>query len=91
MTTAILKYETLSELLLPLAEEFETGNRHGVRLDGSRMAQSEVLRECVAELLAEGWLDQCDLSNRYKLTNAGYKHFGIRMKALRTLAEMSVS
>ena len=91
MTTAILRYETLSELLVPLAEEFEGGNRHGVRLDGSCMAQSEALRECLAELLAEGWLDQCDLENRYKLTEAGYKHFGARMKALRTLAECSVA
>jgi hypothetical protein len=91
MTTAILKYEILTELLLPLAEEFETGNRHGVRLDGSRMAQSEALRECISELVAEGWLDQCDLSNRYKLTDAGYKHFGTRMKALRTLAEIGVA
>ncbi|HTW25205.1 MAG TPA: hypothetical protein VMD78_16505 [Candidatus Baltobacteraceae bacterium] len=91
MTTAIMKYEALSEVLVPLTEEFEAGNRHGVRIDGSRMAQSEALRECIAELLAEGWLEQCDLSNCYKLTGAGYQQFGARMRALRTLAACSVA
>jgi len=91
MTTAIMKYEALSEILLPLAEEFEKGNRHGLRFDWSDMEESGPLKECIAELIAEGWLDQCHLANRYRLTEAGYKHFEARLRALRTLAEVAVA
>lgn len=91
MTTAIMKYEALSEILLPLAEEFEKGNRHGFRLDPLGMEKSGPLTECIAELIAEGWLDQCYLAGRYRLTEAGYKHFEARLRALRTLAEVGVA
>jgi hypothetical protein len=91
MTTAVMKYEALTEILLPLGDQFEAGNPRGLKLDPSRMEQSEPLRECLAELIAEGWLTQGRLLNHYKLTKEGYQHFEPRLRALRTLGEFGAA
>jgi len=84
MTTAIMKYEALSEILLPLANAFETGNEHGLRLDPSSREEGP-LKECLSELIAEGWLARCLSLNHYALTMEGYRHFEPRLRALRDL------
>jgi len=85
MTSAVMKYEVLTTILLPLAEEFEGESRHGLALEPLCAEESEPLKECLAELIAEGWLAHCCPSNRYKLTKEGYQHFEPRLRALRIL------
>jgi predicted transcriptional regulator len=91
MTTAVMKYEALTEILVPLAERFEAGDVHGLRLDASRIETAQPLRECVDELLAEGWLTQGLVRNHYRLTEEGYRHFGPRLHALRTLGDFGTA
>jgi len=85
MATAVMKYQVLNEILRPLAERFEAGDAHGLKLDSSHMNMPESLEECLAELIAEGWLERCSLLNRYKLTEEGYQHFLPRLRALQML------
>jgi hypothetical protein len=85
MTIAIRKYAALTELLLPLAEEFEAGNPRGIALELASTKEPELLKECLAELIADRWLTQCHSSNLYKLTEEGYQHFEPRLRALRVL------
>jgi len=91
MKTAVMKYEALTEILPSLAERFEAGDLGGVGLDASRVAASQPLRECVAELLVEGWLTQGLRSNHYRLTEEGYRHFAPRLHALRTLGDLGAT
>jgi hypothetical protein len=91
MTTAVMKYEALTEILLPLGDQFEAGTPHGLKLEPSRVEESEPLRECLTELIAEGWLMQGRLLNHYKLTREGYQHFETRLRALRTLEGQSAA
>ena len=90
-TTAVMKYEALTEILLPLAEQFEADNPRGLALEPARAEESEPLKECLAELIAEGWLTPCCPLNHYKLTKEGYQHFEPRLRALRTLGESSTA
>ena len=89
--TAVMKYEALTEILLPLAERFEAGDLDGVKLEASRVEAFGPLRECAAELLEEGWLTSGRLSNHYRLTEEGYRHFGPRLHALRTLGDLGTA
>jgi hypothetical protein len=91
MTTAVMKYQALTEILLPLADQFEAGNGRGLQLGPWRTQQSEVLQECVAELIAEGWLEEGSVLNHYRLTAEGYQHFAPRLRALRTLEDFSAA
>ncbi|MFZ1203830.1 MAG: hypothetical protein WA369_10940 [Candidatus Acidiferrales bacterium] len=91
MTTAVMKYEVLTELLLPLAERFEAGDPDGLKLEASRPEAFWPLRECVAELLEERWLTAGRLSDHYRLTEEGYRHFGPRLHALQTLGDLSAA
>jgi hypothetical protein len=85
MTKGILKYEVLNDLLLPLADQFEAGDPNGLPLAPSSVDESEPFKECLAELVAEGWLASCRQKNHYKLTRDGYVHFEPRRNALRTM------
>ncbi len=87
MTTALVKYEALTRALLPLVDQFEADNSRGLKMEPSCVEQSEPLKECVAELLSEGWLEECGPSNYYKLTTEGHQHFATRVRALRTMRE----
>jgi hypothetical protein len=86
-----MKYEVLTEILLPLAERFEAGDLDGLQLEASRVETFGPSRECVAELLEEGWLTSGRLSNHYRLTEEGYRHFGPRLHALRTLGDLGAA
>jgi|HubBroStandDraft_4_1064222.scaffolds.fasta_scaffold2320161_1 hypothetical protein len=79
--------EILNELLLPLADEFEAGNPHGRTFDPSCPEEFEPLRECLADLIAEGWLAQRGPFKIYVLTPDGYRNLKPRINALRALGK----
>lgn len=83
------KEEILDEILLGLADSFEAGNRHGygIEQDPLRPEEFEPLRECLADMISEGWLTQRYSFRIYDLTPAGYRHFKPRIQALRFLGK----
>jgi len=79
------KREILDQILLGLADQFEAGKGH-VRTYAPSCAQDyEPLRECVAELVAEGSLADFRKTNSYSLTPAGYLKYKPRIDALRVM------
>jgi hypothetical protein len=66
-------------------QKFPIGNPRGIALELPSTKESELLKECLAELIADRWLTQCHSSNLYKLTEEGYQHFEPRLRALRVL------
>ena len=55
MKPATTRDEVLDEILLGLADEFEAGNPHWRTLEPSCPEEFEPLRECIADMIAEGW------------------------------------
>ena len=85
--------EILDEMLLNLADGFESGNRTVRTFSVSSVEEYEPLRECFAWMVAEGFArsfptPQCWMVS---LTPEGYKHFKPRIDALRALAPMNAS
>ena len=75
----------LDQILIPLADQFEARNRnrwhsfetgHGIGYEG--------LRECLAELVAEGSVLRHP-SERFKFSDSGYTKYIHRIRALRAL------
>jgi hypothetical protein len=85
MKPATTKDEILDEILPGLADEFEAGNPHGRTFEPSCPEEFEPLRECLADMVAEGWLVQRYRMKIYNLTPAGYRQFKPRVQALRVL------
>ena len=85
MKPATTRDEVLDEILLGLADEFEAGNPHWRTLEPSCPEEFEPLRECSADMIAEGWLTQRRPFKTCNLTPAGYRNFRPRIQALRTL------
>lgn len=83
--------EILDRILLPLADEFEAGNRRG-RIDPTS-TENEDVRKCVAMLIAEGSLTEFMIaslrSGMFQLTNEGYRKYKPRIDALRMLPQAS--
>jgi hypothetical protein len=88
MKPAPTKDAVLDEILLGLADEFEAGNPHGRTFEPSCPEEFEPLRECLADMIAEGWLAQRRPFNIYNLTPAGYRNFKPRIQALRALGKL---
>lgn len=75
----------LDQVLLPLADLFESGipnQRYG--FNGSQITEYESLRECLAELVAEGSVLR-DYSGNFQFSPTGYAKYAPRIEALRTL------
>jgi hypothetical protein len=76
--------DMLDEILRPLADEFEAGNKRGRTIE-----EYEPLRECVATLITEGLLTEILIESQktgiYRLTNEGYRKYKPRIEALRAL------
>lgn len=87
MKPATTKDEVLDEILLGLADEFEAGNPHGRTFEPSCPEEFEALCECLADMIAEGWLTQRRPLRIYNLTPAGYRNFKPRIQALRALGK----
>jgi hypothetical protein len=87
MKTAPTKEELWYGVLLGLADTFEAakGQWFGIEPDPSCPEEFEPLRECLAEMIAEGWLAQYRPAKIYALTPAGYRHFLPRIQAMRAL------
>jgi hypothetical protein len=87
MKTAPTKDEIRDQIILGLADSFEAGNPHGqfIEHDKSCPEEFEPLRECLVEMIAEGWLARSPLK-LYCLTPAGYRHFKPRIQALRAFS-----
>jgi hypothetical protein len=77
----------LDAILLGLADEFEAGNPHGRTYEPSCPEEFEPLRECLAEMISEGWLAQRRPFKIYSLTSAGYRNLKPRIQALRTFGK----
>ena len=75
MKVATTKEEVLDEILLGLADNFEAGNPHVREFAPSCREEFEPLRECLAEMIAEGWLMQLHPAKLYCLTPAGLPQF----------------
>lgn len=63
MKHATTKDEVLDEILLGLADEFEAGNLHGRTFEPSCPEEFEPLRECLADMIAEGSGGGCPLGD----------------------------
>jgi hypothetical protein len=87
MKPAITKDEVFDEILLGLADEFEAGNPHGRTFEPSCPEEFEPLRECLADMIAEGWLTQKRPFKIYNLTPVGYRNLRPRIQALRALGK----
>jgi hypothetical protein len=85
MKPATTNNEILDEILPGLADEFEAGNPHGRTFAPSCPEEFQPLRECLADMIAEGWLTQRRPLKIYSLTPAGYRNFRPRIQALRAL------
>ena len=88
MKPATTRQEVLDEILLGLADNFEAGNPLDVReFKPSYPEEFEPLRECLAEMIAEGWLTQMYPAKVYRLTPAGYRNFKSRIAFLRAFGK----
>ena len=76
--------QMLDEILLPLADEFEAGDRGFRTFAPSSVAEYEPLRECLVKLIDEGSL--LDYRTRaYQFSPAGYSKYKSRIDALRLM------
>jgi hypothetical protein len=80
------KTDMLDSILLPLADAFEEGKGHGLPITPASAEEYEPLRECIAELIAEGSLSDPRKMKVYYLTQAGYLKYRPRINALRALS-----
>lgn len=87
MRPATTKDEVLDAILLGLADEFEAGNPHGRTYEPSSPEEFEPLRECLAEMISEGWLARRRPFKIYNLTPLGYRNLKTRIQALRALGK----
>jgi hypothetical protein len=72
-------------VLLPLADQFEAGiPNHWYSFKHGDPTEYEPLRECMAELVAEGSVRR-DESGRFQFLQAGYAKYLPRVQALRAL------
>jgi hypothetical protein len=78
--------QTLDEILLGLADQFEAGNRTFRTLMPSSPEDYEPLRECLATLIAERSLVDPHKTASYQLTPAGYMKYKARIDALRAMS-----
>lgn len=75
----------LDQILIPLADQFEARNRnHWYSFEPSHIIGNEGLRECLAELVAEGSVLK-DRSGRFQISEPGYTKYVHRIRALRAL------
>ncbi|HXZ14075.1 MAG TPA: hypothetical protein VEG64_16940 [Candidatus Sulfotelmatobacter sp.] len=90
MQPAPTKEAILNDILLGLADTYEAGNIRPFMIepDPDHPEEFEPLRECLAELVSEGWLVQPIRGIRaYNLTHDGYRHFRAKIQAVRTLGK----
>jgi hypothetical protein len=78
--------EILDAILLPLADLYESGKPRWQQIDPASPEEYEPLRECLAELRAEGSLRMPHANGPFQLTAEGYQKYLPRIKALRTFA-----
>jgi len=76
--------EILDQVLLPLADQFEAGNPHRYSFKPGHVTEYEGLRECMAELVAEGSVLR-NSAGLFQFSQGGYAKYLPRIKALRTL------
>ncbi len=79
----------LDEILLPLADAFETFRKgRGVQIGHDATEEYEVFRETIAEQIVLGFINRVG-QDSYQLTNEGYANHLPRIKELRsrTLAQ----
>jgi hypothetical protein len=90
MKPAPTNQDILDSILLGLADEFEAGNGTGrlIEHDTACPEEFEPLRECLADLISEGWLVQRAPFKVYALTPEGYRHFKPRIQALRMFGKL---
>ena len=80
-----METKILDQLLLPPADQFEAGNpNHWYSFNHGDASEYEPLRECMAELVAEGSVRRSH-SGHFQFSQAGYAKYLPRIKALRTL------
>lgn len=76
----------LDSVLRALADLYEAGNRSWQPIEPESATEYEPLRECMAQLRAEGSVIQPAPSvNLYELTPKGYSIYQARIAALRAL------
>jgi hypothetical protein len=75
----------LDQILMPLADQFEAGNtNHWYSFKSGDVTEYEALRECTAELVAEGSILR-SAAGDFKFSQSGYTKYLPRIKALRAL------
>jgi hypothetical protein len=81
------KEQVADDIILGLADLFESGSTRWYRIeqDEKHPEEFEPLRECLADMMSEGWLVQFRPAPIFKLTPEGYKHLRLRIYALRAL------
>jgi hypothetical protein len=81
---ARMETQTLDQVLLPLADQFEAGKPNRVcTFAPGDVTEYERLRECLAELAAEGSVIR--KGNSFQFSASGYAKYLPRIKALRVL------
>jgi hypothetical protein len=76
----------LDSILRSLADHFEAGKGHWQPIEPESAEEYEPLRECMANLLAEGSVIQATPGAKvYQLTARGYSIYKARIAALRVL------
>jgi len=90
MYNRTMRTESLDQLLLPLADQFEAGNEaHWYSFAPGCPEDIEPLRECMAELYAEGSVLRTPFRKEnglFQFTAQGYKKYLPRIKALRAMS-----
>lgn len=75
----------LDQVLIPLADQFEAGKRnHWYSFKPGEVTEYEGLRECLAELVAEGSVLKHP-SERFQFSDSGYRKYIHRIRALRAI------
>jgi hypothetical protein len=82
--TLMTKGELLKSILLPLADAYE-GKKGPRTFTALSVEEHEPLRECIAELTAEGSVTDPFGMKAYHLTDAGYRKYQPSIVAWRTL------
>jgi hypothetical protein len=77
----------LDSIVLPLADNYEAGNRHFVSITPSSFEEYEPLRVSLAELIAEESLENFEKTHVYRFTNKGYLKYKPRIGALRSMGQ----
>lgn len=78
--------EVLDSILLPLADNYESGKTRVVTIDRPSVENFEPIRTTLAELCSEGYL--CTWKGAgYCITPRGYLHFKARIDFLRSFTK----